>query len=238
MVVLFFDIVYINIGLLCITDKRKHIGCIMNKRQVRRGFEQVGRKIHISRGGLNFRRRRRKIQGEKVRYVSLWVIQIFAVVLLAFFLTLGFGTRIRCSGESMTPAIAENGSVLINRIAYKIKAPKKGDVVAFMPKGNTSANYNVKRIVAVPGDTVLISNGRLYVNDKVVNLKQSDDKSIKDEGRAVTEITLGKNEYFVLGDNVNNSEDSRYGSIGNVTRKEMIGKVWFCLSFKGFGTVH
>ena len=114
----------------------------------------------------------------------------------------------------MTPAIAENGSVLINRIAYKIKAPKKGDVVAFMPKGNTSANYNVKRIVAVPGDTVLISNGRLYVNDKVVNLKQSDDKSIKDEGRAVTEITLGKNEYFVLGDNVNNSEDSRYGSIG------------------------
>ena len=57
----------------------------MNKRQVRRGFEQVGRKIHISRGGLNFRRRRRKIQGEKVRYVSLWAIQIFAVVLLAFF---------------------------------------------------------------------------------------------------------------------------------------------------------
>ena len=84
----------------------------------------------------------------------------------------------------------------------------------------------------------MISNGRLYVNDKVVNLKQSDEKSIKDEGRAVTEIMLGKNEYFVLGDNVNNSEDSRYGSIGNVTRKEMIGKVWFCLSFKGFGTVH
>ncbi len=61
---------------------------------------------------------------------------------------------------------------------------------------------------------------------------------LKDAGRAETEITLGDDEYFVLGDNVNNSEDIRYESIGNVTRKEMIGKVWFCLSLKGLGPVN
>lgn len=109
--------------------------------------------------------------------------------------------------------------------------------MAFTPKGNTSANDNVKRIVAVPGDTVQIKSGRLYVNGTATNLKQTG-LSIKDAGRAETEITLGDDEYFVLGDNVNNSEDSRYESIGNVTRKEMIGKVWFCLSFKGFGPVN
>ena len=56
----------------------------------------------------------------------------------------------------MAPAVAENGSVLVDRVAYHIRSPKKGDVVAFTPKGNTSANDNVKRIVAVPGDTVQI----------------------------------------------------------------------------------
>ena len=80
-----------------------------------------------------------------------------------------------------------------------------------------------------------IKSGRLYVNGTATNLKQTG-LSIKDAGRAETEITLGDDEYFVLGDNVNNSEDSRYESIGNVTRKEMIGKVWFCLSLKGIRT--
>ena len=137
----------------------------------------------------------------------------------------------------MAPAVVENGSVLVDRVAYHIRSPKKGDVVAFTPKGNTSANDNVKRIVAVPGDTVQIKSGRLYVNGTATNLKQTG-LAIKDAGRAETEISLGVDEYCVLGDNVNNSEDSRYESIGNVTRKEMIGKVWFCLSLKGFGPVN
>mgnify|MGYP002589653836 FL=1 len=207
----------------------------MNKRQIIRMARQVGRKIGTGRSGLNFRRRRRKIQGEKVRYVSIWIAEILAVIALAFLVTLGYGKRISCSGESMAPAVVENGSVLVDRVAYHIRSPKKGDVVAFTPKGNT--NDNVKRIVAVPGDTVQIKSGRLYVNGTATNLKQTG-LSIKDAGRAETEITLGDDEYFVLGDNVNNSEDSRYESIGNVTRKEMIGKVWFCLSFKGFGPVN
>ncbi len=208
----------------------------MNKRQIIRMTRQVGKKIGTGRSGLNFRRRRRKIQGEKVRYVSIWIAEILAVIALAFLVTLGYGKRIACSGESMAPAVAENGSV-VDRVVYHIRSPKKGDVVAFTPKGNTSANDNVKRIVAMPGDMVQIKSGRLYVNGTATNLKQTG-LSIKDAGRAETEITLGDDEYFVLGDNVNNSEDSRYESIGNVTRKEMIGKVWFCLSLKGFGPVN
>ena len=121
----------------------------MNKRQIIRMARQVGKKIGTGRSGLNFRRRRRKIQGEKVRYVSIWIAEILAVIALAFLVTLGYGKRISCSGESMAPAVAENGSVLVDRVAYHIRSPKKGDVVAFTPKGNTSANDNVKRIVGI-----------------------------------------------------------------------------------------
>ena len=101
----------------------------MNKRQIIRMARQVGKKIGTGRSGLNFRRRRRKIQGEKVRYVSIWIAEILAVIALAFLVTLGYGKRISCSGESMAPAVVENGSVLVDRVAYHIRSPKKGDVV-------------------------------------------------------------------------------------------------------------
>ncbi len=212
----------------------------MNRKNINRNIAKLKRKYNgmtpLKKSGLNFRRRRVRIEREAVRSISLWAVQIAAVVLLAYLLTLAFGMRLVCSGESMTEAISENGSVLVDRARYHISNPKVGDVVAFYTSSNTSANVNIKRVVAKPGDTVLISNGKLYVNGEVTKLKNSD-LSIEEEGLAETEITLGSDEYFVLGDNVNSSEDSRFSSVGNVSKKEIIGKVWFCLSFHGFGIV-
>lgn len=136
----------------------------------------------------------------------------------------------------MADTIPENGNVWLNRVTYHLKEPQRGDVIAFYPKGNVNANYSIKRIVAVPGDTVLIANGRLYVNEQVTRLRQ-EDASIQEAGRAATVITLGEDEYFVLGDNVNNSEDSRYESVGNVSRSDIVGKVWFVLSLGSFGPI-
>ena len=86
-------------------------------------------------------------------------------------------------------------------------------------------NY-VKRVIGVPGDTVQIKNGTVYVNGKAFD-EETDVASIEDAGLAAEEITLGAEEYFVLGDNRNNSEDSRYANIGNIKKDYIIGKAWF-----------
>ena len=206
----------------------------MNRRQLRILIDKLKRKLRF-RSSLNFRRKRVRVRGEQVRFYGVWVVEILAVILLAFLLTRGMGMRVVCSGESMETTIPENASLWVNRIVYRVAAPRKGDIIAFLPRGNANASYSVKRVVGVPGDTVLIQNGKLYVNEQVVPLKE--ESGIREQGRAATEITLGEDEYFVLGDNVNNSEDSRYETVGNVKRGDIYGKVWFIVSFHGFGSV-
>lgn len=208
----------------------------MNKRQLQRYIDNLKRKLRF-RGGLNFRRKRHRFRGEKVQYYSILVAEVIAVILAAFLITKGYGIRVTCAGESMEPTIAEGSATWVNRVVYKFRSPQKGDVIAFLPKGNQNASYSTKRVVATPGDTVLISNGKLYINGKVTELKNKEIKEIIEPGRADMEVTLGEEEYFVLGDNINNSEDSRYESVGNVKKSDIYGKVWFNLSFKDFGSV-
>ncbi|MDD6193918.1 MAG: signal peptidase I [Lachnospiraceae bacterium] len=207
----------------------------MNRRQLRILIDKLKRKFRF-RSGLNFRRKRVRVRGEQVRFYGIWAAEILAVILLAFLLTRGFGMRVVCSGESMETTIPENSSLWVNRIVYKVSDPKKGDIIAFLPRGNANASYSVKRVIGIPGDTILIQNDKLYVNEQVIPLK-GEQTGIREEGRAATEITLGEDEFFVLGDNVNNSEDSRYETVGNVKRGDIYGKVWFITSFHGFGSV-
>ena len=103
---------------------------------------------------------------------------------------------------------------------------KANDIIVFLPNGNEKSHYYVKRVVAVPGDTVLIKDGALYVNDKLFD-EEVEVASMEDAGLAAEEITLGADEFFVLGDNRNNSEDSRYANIGNIKKEHIIGKAWF-----------
>lgn len=137
----------------------------------------------------------------------------------------------------MITTIPDESTVWVDQLKYKISDPEVGDVIAFLPNGSTSASYSIKRIVAASGDTVLIENGKLYINGEKTNLFIND-TSIPEAGRAASEITLKDGEYFVLGDNPENSEDSRYESVGNVQDNQILGKVWFICSFKGFGFVH
>lgn len=208
----------------------------MNKRQFRTIFNKIKRKINF-RSGLNFRRKRYRVRGERVRYYGIWAVELFAVVLLSFFITKGFGMRVVCSSEAMEESIHENATTWVNRVIYHIKSPQKGDVIAFLPGGNANAGYNIKRVVGVPGDKIKIENGRLYINDKMVEVRSLNDERIQEAGRAANEITLGKDEYFVLGDNINNSEDSRYETVGNIKKSDIYGKVWFVPSLHGFGFV-
>ena len=116
--------------------------------------------------------------------------------------------------------------------------PKAGDVVIFLPNGNEKSHFYIRRIVGGPGDTIQIKNGTLYVNGKAY-IEKTEVAAMEEAGIAETEIELGEDEYFVLGDNRNNSEDSRYANIGNIKKEYIIGKAWFYIEAEdGMGFVH
>lgn len=175
--------------------------------------------------GLSFYKRRKKISMSLVKEIISWLFSIIMAVFLAFMVVYAVGMSTSMIGVSMEPELTNGQSVLINRYAYLLSSPKAGDVVAFLPNGNKNSHYYIKRVVAVPGDTVQIVGGRLYVNGVQV-LEAAYDK-MADAGIAENPIVLGTDEYFVLGDNRNNSEDSRSANIGPAKGKDIIGQVWF-----------
>ncbi|QEK17858.1 Signal peptidase I S [[Clostridium] hylemonae DSM 15053] len=161
--------------------------------------------------------------------IGKWVFKIVVVCLLAFVYVWYFGQRVSTIGDSMNPVLENGDVVLVNRIVYNATSPKRGDIIAFKPKGNENAHYYIKRIVGLPGETVEIIENSVYINGKKIeeDYKTTD---IDDVGIASEKITLGGDEYFVLGDNRENSEDSRNADVGNVKRKYIYGEVWFTIS--------
>lgn len=175
--------------------------------------------------GLSFYKKENKINAQLFRKIFEVIISTILVIFLAFALTYVFGGRTGIIGDSMEPGLHASDQVLINRLVYMVSSPKNGDVIVFLPYGNTNTHYYTKRVVALPGQKVQIIDGRLYVDGYVA--EASDDYDyMQDPGIADTEITLGPDEYFVLGDKRNSSEDSRSGNIGPVNKKNIIGKAW------------
>lgn len=181
--------------------------------------------------GLNFNRshEKKKIDFTILREVVLWVIEIAIVLALAFVLVYFVGLRTGVVGKSMEPTLYASDEILVDRFRYKLVDPKQDDIVVFLPNGNEKSHYYVKRVVAVPGDTVQIKNGKLYINGEEY-MGDADFGTIVDAGIADEEIELKADEFFVLGDDPANSEDSRYANIGNINKAYIIGKAWFVIS--------
>ena len=174
--------------------------------------------------GLSFYRRRKKISSAMVREVFSWCFGILAAIFIALVLNLFFGMSTSVVGASMEPTLYNGQRVLVNKFIYALSSPKSGDVVVFMPKGNENSHYYVKRVIAVPGDYVVINNGTVFVNGLESKWVEN---YITDAGMAANELTLESNEYFCNGDNPAESEDSRSANIGTVKKENIVGKVWF-----------
>lgn len=185
------------------------------------------------RKGLTFYQRRQKINASLVKEIWTYIFLILAAILVAFVLVFSVGMKTSVIGVSMEPALYNGQEVLVNRFLYKLVAPGKGDVIVFLPNGNQNSHYYVKRVVAEPGERVAIRDGVLYINDVPYSEVELD--KIADPGILENELILEKDEYFVIGDNINNSEDSRSGNIGPVNRSSIIGKVWFHMASEGSG---
>lgn len=186
--------------------------------------------------GLSFYKRKKKISSSAVREIFIVLFGMAAAVFIAVVLTFFVGTYTNMVGMSMEPGLYNGQRVYINRFSYLLSTPKTGDVVVFLPNGNTNTHYYIKRVVAVPGDTVLIRDGVLYVNgiaSSWVNVK------IMDPGIAEVELVLELDEYFCMGDNPGSSEDSRSANIGPVKELDIVGEAWLHLGSEenGMGLV-
>ena len=185
--------------------------------------------------GLSFSRKRRKVSSEVGREVINYLVGISVAMIIAVFISYNWGSKTSVIGVSMENTLYSGQTILISRLSYLLFKPKVGDVIVFKPNGNKNTHYYVKRVVATPGDTVEFRDGRLYVNGKQET--GGFDKAA-DPGIAESPIVLGADEYFVLGDNRNNNEDSRSGNIGPVSKSLIEGRAWFKLtmndSYMGF----
>ena len=165
-----------------------------------------------------------------IQVVASYIFWTLTMILIAFVFVFCFGIKTSVVGVSMEPTLYNSEEILINRFTYFLTNPNHNDVVVFLPNGNENSHYYVKRVIGVPGDTVLIKDGIIYVNDAIYEDSLIYDK-IENGGIASIGVSLGEDEYFVIGDNRNNSEDSRSSNIGVVKKDYIIGQAWFHFSY-------
>lgn len=176
--------------------------------------------------GLHFYNKRKKISSHLLKEIFSWIFLFVLAVLMAFVFTYSVGMKTSVIGPSMEPCLYNGQNVLINRFVYMASNPKRGDVIVFRPNGNENMHYYVKRVIGLPGEKITIQDGRVLIDGYFYEEDDTFDM-IEDGGIASNGILLGEDEYFVLGDNRNNSEDSRSANIGTVMEGDIVGKAWF-----------
>ena len=181
------------------------------------------------RKGLTFYQKKKKLDPKIIKDIFEMIVGGMIVIFLAFVLVYSVGIKTSVVGDSMEPVLYNGQEILMNRVVYRLSSPKRGDVVVFLPNGNQNSHYYVKRVVGLPGETIQIQGGKVYVDGVLLDEDETFDK-MADAGIAENELKLAVDEFFVLGDNRNSSEDSRSGNIGAVKKDNIAGKAWFKLA--------
>lgn len=166
------------------------------------------------------------IKSKRGRSVFGWVFQVAVVLAIAAVVSIFFFQSIRMQESSMEPTLQTGETFLMNKIAYKFSGPKRGDIIAFTKDGKDHAAIHIKRVIGLPGETIQIQDGEVYIDGEKYKEEIKVDK-MTNPGLADTGMTLKSDEYFVLGDNRNNSEDSRFAEVKKVKKKYIEGKLWF-----------
>ena len=163
--------------------------------------------------------------GNKAMNMTMFIVGWILIVFAAILYVKGFGLKTLISNDAMIPTFQQEDVLKINRFIYKVSSPNRFDTVA-VHMGETKSNlYYVLRIVGLPGETIQIQNGKIYIEDKEINYPINEE-DIKDAGIAKDVLLLEENEYFMLCDNYNNSHyDSRSSNIGVIKKKQIEGRV-------------
>lgn len=149
------------------------------------------------------------------------------------FLTITFvANHTMVEGSSMQPTLQNGDHLVIEKVSYLIGEPKRFDIIVF--EHSATADY-IKRVIGLPGETVRIEEGKIYINEAPI-IDAYDDGALTDSGIAAETIHLGIDEYFVLGDNRDGSEDSRSENVGPVKADKIRGHAWLrVMPFEEFG---
>ena len=185
-------------------------------------------------------KKRRALKKEKqkqrtvMQEVWSWVLTLLAAVVLSMLIRMFLGEAIRVDGTSMTNTLQDGEIVLVSKLAYLTGDMERNDIVICRYPGRTNWTVDfgaslgltqytifVKRLVALPGDTVQISAGKLYVNGELV----PDPEFMASAPKNFGPIKLEEDQYFVMGDNRYSSHDSRASDVGPISRDAIMGKV-------------
>lgn len=181
----------------------------------------------LQRQRIQDRRDRRKKSMKVLREILGWVLYIFAVILVTYLIVTYVGQRTKVSGPSMEETLHDGDNLIVDKISYRFRDPERFDIIVF-PYQYAEDTYYIKRIIGMPGDIIQIKDGYVYINNELLE-EDVYGKELIDEtkkGIADEPITLGEDEYFVMGDNRNHSSDSRDPSVGVLNRSQLIGRAW------------
>lgn len=160
-----------------------------------------------------------------VKEIFSTILYILLVLFGTWVLITFVGQRTSVSGSSMEPTLHHGDQLILDKLSYHFSEPERFDIIVF-PFQYEEKTYYVKRIIGLPGETVQIDlSGNIYINGEILE-EDYGLEPINFPGLAQDPITLGEDEYFVLGDNRNNSSDSRDPSVGNIKRDDIMGKAW------------
>ena len=159
-----------------------------------------------------------------VREIISTAVYLLAVVAVTFLFVQFVGQRTHVNGDSMNVTLEDGDNLIVDKLSYRFSEPERYDIIVF-PYQYQEKTYYIKRIIGMPGETVQIIDGMVYIDGEM--LDESYGKEVMQySGVAGDPIELGTDEYFVLGDNRNNSSDSRDPSVGNIKEDQIIGKAF------------
>lgn len=175
------------------------------------------------------------VQQKSLLKEILSLLIYFLIVIAATFLLVRFvAQRTQVIGSSMQSTLSDGDNLIVEKLSYRFGNPQRFDIIVFPYHEDPSKHY-IKRIIGLPGETVQIIDGYIYINGELLE-ENYGNEVIKNAGVAGEPVLLGEDEYFVLGDNRNSSEDSRYSAVGNIERDKIVGRAWLRFwPIKSFG---
>ena len=156
------------------------------------------------------------------REVLDWILYIGIVLILSWLIVTFVGVRTVVDGQSMEPTLQDGNNLIVDKLSYRFRDPKRYEIIVF-PYKYEENSYYINRIIGLPGETVQVKNGEVYIDGEILG-EDYGAEAMEDAGIASEPIELGTDEYFVLGDNRNHSSDSRDPSVGVLRREDLIGR--------------
>ena len=171
-----------------------------------------------------------------VKELSAWLIYILVIIVISYLVITFVGQRTQVSGSSMETTLSDGDQLIVDKISYRFRDPNRYDIVVF-PYQYEKNTYYIKRIIGLPGETVQIVDGYVYIDGQKLD-EHYGNEVMENPGLAADPVVLGDGEYFVLGDNRNRRQDSRAANVGVIHRDDLLGRAWIRIwPFNKFGVI-